>query len=316
VNIRRATAADEAAIRELWEEFEREVPEPPGWVPETWDEEWGDVQLALDDGAVYLAEDDEGVAGVARATPPDHGRSHLALVHVRPRARRQGVAKALVLACAGEVHAKGAERMSLEVIWSNALARQVWKRFGFAEQVLVMDTDLAALEQRLGEHQTGENRAATHVQTDDHTSVARALSEFVPRLEAPDVRDSPNGWIRVQDPVTDGDRQAQMRLAKDLSERLGAVVVAVALEEGSVVRYLLYENGRMVDEYLSVPSFYGALSKGDELALAANPTLVARLTGAQRDDVHRIAQTADSPDKLPPAADLYRLISIMMGLEP
>ena len=36
----------------------------------------------------------------------------------------------------------------------------------------------------------------------------------------------------------------------------------------------------MVDEYLSVPTWYGELPKGDELALAANPTLVSRLTGA------------------------------------
>ena len=48
----------------------------------------------------------------------------------------------------------------------------------------------------------------------------------------------------------------------------------------------------MVDEYLSVPTYYGELAKGDELALAANPTLVARLTGADREDVRRVARTA------------------------
>ena len=47
----------------------------------------------------------------------------------------------------------------------------------------------------------------------------------------------------------------------------------------------------MVDEYLSVPTYYGELPMGDELALAANPTLVSRLTGASRDDVRRVART-------------------------
>ena len=61
------------------------------------------------------------------------------------------------------------------------------------------------------------------------------------------------------------------------------------------MRFRLYERGRMVDEYLSVPTFYGELSKGDELALAANPTLVSRLTGADRDEVRRIARTAARP---------------------
>ena len=62
---------------------------------------------------------------------------------------------------------------------------------------------------------------------------------------------------------------------------IGGVVVALALELEAVVRFRLYENGRMVDEYLSVPTFYGELPKADELALEANPTLVARLTGAK-----------------------------------
>src|SRR6185312_5183936 len=43
VKIRRATEADEALIRELWEAFEEEVPEPEGFLPETWEQEWGDV---------------------------------------------------------------------------------------------------------------------------------------------------------------------------------------------------------------------------------------------------------------------------------
>ena len=61
----------------------------------------------------------------------------------------------------------------------------------------------------------------------------------------------------------------------------------------------------MVDEYLSVPTFYGELPKGDELALEANPTLVARLTGADRDEVRRVMRTATSPADLPPAEELY-----------
>jgi hypothetical protein len=115
--------------------------------------------------------------------------------------------------------------------------------------------------------------------------------------------------------VLDRDRQAHGRFARELSERLGAVTVALALE-GAVVRFRLYERGRMVDEYLSVPTYYGELAKGDELALAANPTLVARLTGAEREDVRRVARTAVSPAALPPAPELYDSIARLMGLEP
>src|SRR5262245_61714531 len=63
MNIRRVTIADEVALRELWEEFEREVPEPDGAVPETWDEEWADVRRDIDAGAVFIAEDEDGSVG-------------------------------------------------------------------------------------------------------------------------------------------------------------------------------------------------------------------------------------------------------------
>jgi len=316
VTVRRATLADEAVLKQLWEEFEREVPEPDGYPPETWEEEWRDVTAAIEGGAVYIAEDGEGPIGSARATPPDRGRSHLVLVYVRPQSRRMGVAKALVRACADEVRQRGAERMSLDVLWVNTVAREVWTRLGFREKALVMVSTLDELDRRLAAPHDGESRASLHVQSDDRLSVERALAQFVPRPVAPEVRDAANGWIRITDAVVDTNSDAQRRLAQELSERLGAVVVALSLEHGAVVRFRLFESGRMVDEYLSVPTFYGPLSKGDELALAANPTLIARLTGADRDAVRRVARTAPSPVELPPAAEHYEQIARTLGLEP
>ena len=72
---------------------------------------------------------------------------------------------------------------------------------------------------------------------------------------------SESGWIRIAAATLDVDRDAQARLARELSHRLGAVVVALALEHGVVVRFRLYEHGRMVDEYLSVPTYSGELAK-------------------------------------------------------
>jgi ribosomal protein S18 acetylase RimI-like enzyme len=315
MTIRRATEADKAALRELWEEFEREVPEPPGFTPETWEEEWADTRRDIAGGAVYLAFDDEGVAGVARATAPERGRSHIPLVHVVPRARRRGVTKQLLLECVREAREQGATLVSLDVLVTNEPARAVWRRLGFEDVSIFMATPLDALERRLGEQPEGDSHGATYVQTDDRPSVDRALGQFIPRLESPDVREASNGWIRIVDRVMDDDRAAQARFARELSERLGAVVVALAVEEGAVVRFRLFERGRMVDEYLSVPSFYGELSKGDELALAANPTLISRLTGADREEVRRLARNAASPTELPPAPELYERLARSMGLE-
>lgn len=315
MNIRRATDADQAVLRELWEEFQLEVPEPEGFAPETWEEEWADVQKNLATGAVFLAEDEAGPVGVARLTEPQQGSSHIQLVFVRPRARRQGVTKALLRACADAARQLGAQTVSLEVLLANDVARAAWQHLGFKDIWVGMAQPLDTLDARLAAAEdVGDWRATTHVQSDDELSVKRAVAQFMPRLEASDLR-SGESWMRVTDPVLDRDRDAHGRLAKELSERLGAVTVALALE-GPVVRFRLYERGRMVDEYLSVPNYYGALPKGDELALAANPTLVSRLTGADREDVKRIARTAAAPAELPPAAELYEQIARLMGLEP
>ena len=96
---------------------------------------------------------------------------------------------------------------------------------------------------------------------------------------------------------------------------MGVPVVALALEENAVVRFLLFERGRMVDEYLSVPTYYGDLNKADELSLAANATLVARLTGADPASIRAVARTATTPSELPPARELLTQIADVMKLE-
>ncbi len=315
MKIRRATEADQSVLRELWEEFQLEVPEPDDFLPETWDQEWDDIQKNIATGAVFLAEDDAGPVGVARVEEQHQGSSHIHLVYVRPRSRRQGVTKALLRAAADVAREQGAQTVSLEVLLANDVARAAWHHLGFKDVWVGMAQPLDTLDAALAEvEDAGDWRATTHVQSDDELSVERAVGQFLPRLQAPDVRSS-ESWMRVTDPVLDRDRDAHGRLAKELSERLGAVTVALALE-GPVVRFRLYERGLMVDEYLSVPTYYGALPKGDELALAANPTLVSRLTGADRDEVKRIARTAVSPAELPPAPELYEQIARLMGLEP
>jgi hypothetical protein len=192
----------------------------------------------------------------------------------------------------------------------------VWARLGFKPVEVVMATPLEDLVGRLGDAPLGPSRASTHVQSDDRVAIDRAIAQFVPRLEEVDVRDVSGGWIRIADPQFDADREAQSSFARDVSDRLGGVVVALALEHGTVVRFRLYERGRMVDEYLSVPTFYGSLPTVDELALAANPTLVSRLTGASAEEVRRVARTAKAAADLPVAPELYERIARLMGLEP
>jgi len=316
VTIRPATPADKDALHELWQEFTTEVPEPEGFGPDTWETDWAELEKHIaGNGCVLVAEVGSELVAFLEAAAREPGRWHVETVHVRPAHRRRGIAKELLRAFAGAARAAGAAHVSLEVLATNEVAEGVWRRLGFEPVEVVLAQSLDALDLRLGDSPAGPSRASTHVQSDDRVSVERAVSQFVPRLESPTVRDANGGWIRIVDPIFDADRDAHSRFARDVSDRLGAVVVALALEVGAVVRLRLYERGRMVDEYLSVPNYYETLDMSDQLALAANPTLVARLTGADREAVRRVARTAASPAELPPAEELYRELAQVMGLE-
>jgi hypothetical protein len=105
------------------------------------------------------------------------------------------------------------------------------------------------------------------------------------------------------------------RLARELSDRMGAVVLLLGVEEGNVVRFVFLERGRVMDEYLSVPEYHGPLPPGDVIGLGANPTVVARLTGAEPARVRDVARTAQHAGELPPAPELIERIADVLGVE-
>jgi hypothetical protein len=163
----------------------------------------------------------------------------------------------------------------------------------------------------------GPSLASIHVRSDDTAFVEKTLRQTLPRLgrSAGSAYLPPrDGWIAVYDDLCDTDRKAQWRLAEELSVRLGLVVIALAVEAGAVVRMLVFDRGRMVDEYLSVPEWYGPLPPGEALALGINPTLVSRLSGADPGALRAIARTAASPAELPPPDELVADLGSLLGL--
>jgi ribosomal protein S18 acetylase RimI-like enzyme len=318
VSIRPATEADRDVLRELWEAFQGELGVPDWW-DESWDEAWADLSRGIaGESLVLLAELDGDAVGYAVAAHRRPKAVYLHDIYVRPHARRRGIAKALIGEIVAEAAARGAQVMLLSVDSVNADARNVYRRLGFAERSVGLVADLDGLGTRIASTARPPSVASTHVQTDDADAVERALATFLPRLgrtERSEVSPAKNGWVTVTDELCDRDRSAQRRLGAELSERLGVPVVALALEEEEVVRFLLFDRGRMVDEYLSVPDYYGELNKADELSLAANPTLVARLTGADPGRIRAVARTASSPADLPPARELLAEIAAAMNLE-
>ncbi len=319
MTIRRATKNDRELLRELWEEFEEEL-DQPAYLRETWAEAWADLSDTVREGVALVAEQDGHAVGFLFCVLGDTGRqtAHVTDIYVRPEARRQGIGQALLAEVLGPAREAGFDHVSLEVMLRNADARRLYERLGFVPVDMFMIAPLGALAERLASEERPPSFGSLHVQTDDEAGVERAVKQFMPRLgrsEHSEVTPARNGWVTVVDELCDHDRSAQRRLGVELSERLGVPVVALAVEEEMVVRFLLFERGRMVDEYLSVPSYYGELSKADELSLAANATLVSRLTGADPVRVRAVARSASSPSELPPARELLADIAEVMNLE-
>ncbi|HZT94949.1 MAG TPA: GNAT family N-acetyltransferase [Gaiellaceae bacterium] len=305
--IRAATPDDLPLVRRLWQAFNDEIPDEP-WREDDLAEDLAWLEEAIRDEIVLLA----GQDGLAVARRRGQRLGFLEVVYVEPEARRRGLAAELVREAAARLRKEGAEMLELEVLASNKDARAIYERWGFKPVELTLGAPLDQLEQRLAPAE-GPTFGFVHVQTDDVEKVRRDAAKVL-RLE-PDV-EAGSGWVRVRSDATDADPARLKALAKELSYTTGGVVLSLGVERGAVVRYDLFDRGSDVDEYLSVPEYYGALPPGDAYALGANATVVGRLTGADPKRVRETARTATSPNELPPAQELYEQIAKVMGVQP
>jgi ribosomal protein S18 acetylase RimI-like enzyme len=318
VNVRRAGPEDFDAVAEMWQELDHEIPPPIHEGPAEREQELAEVAEILAAEVAFLAEDDDGPVGFALARRRTQSLATLTDLYVRKDARRSGVATELMREVLGAVDALGIEQLDLEVMASNNVARSLYARWGFRDEVVVMTQSVGDLGERLGRQEAG-SFGSLHVQSDDLSGVEEAVRQFVPRLPGGSrgslVAPPRNGWIAIYDDVCDRSPEMLRRLAKELSDRMGAVVLLLGVEREELVRMILFERGWVVDEYLSVPEFYGPLPPGDVVGLAANPTVVSRLTGADPETIRRIARTAPAPADLPPARELLATFAQALGVE-
>jgi ribosomal protein S18 acetylase RimI-like enzyme len=317
MTIRDATAADRDRLRELYEEFLREIPPPAEW-PIDIEHELGKLDEYLESHLVIVAEDGGEIVGFALAKLDHHpGIGNLSDLYVAPGSRRQGAARGLIREVTERLRAEGAKVLTLGVQAENMNARAVYERLGFRLESLKMFAPVEQLLERASREPHGESFGSVHVQTDDENAVEQAVRKYVPRLGRSGgsvVAGPRNGWLAVYDELCDREPPALRRLGAELSNATGAVAIAIGVEEGAVVRYAVFERGSIVDEYLSVPEYHQPLPPGDAIALGANPTVVARLTGADAKRFRETARTAAAPEELPAPQQLLEEIAALMGL--
>jgi ribosomal protein S18 acetylase RimI-like enzyme len=307
VTIREATAADAPTVLELFVAM--------GW-PRPWPRP--EITPAVLEGKLVLvAEEDGEITGFVFGDLAREHKAHVNIACVRTESQQRGVMRALLAEFAARARAAGSEWLTLDVDTNNEVGQKVWERLGFKDYSRRLQTRIDELERRVAASAgAGESRASIHVQTDDAEAVEAAMRKYLPRFGGGSSQVEPpqNGWVTVHAQVIDRDRKARDRLASELSNATAAVVCTLAIEDGRLVRYVLYERGSVVDEYQSVPEYYGPVPPGDVVALGANPSVVARLTGADPARVRVVARTASSPDELPPAAELLAQIAELMGV--
>ncbi len=310
--IRPATTADRDVLHELWLEFGKEI-EDAAWRDDDSAEELEELDELTKAGTAWIAEDDGGEpVGIAFGRMTGTRVAELRGLFVRPAARGGGVANELTRSFVAQMREAGAEVIELDVVASNEGARATYSRWGFQPFELRLAVAVDDLEKRL-EPADGPTFGFVHVQTDDVEKVKRDAGKYL-RLD-PHVEVEGN-WVRVRSDATDADPELLKSLAKELSYTSGGVTLSLGVQRGAVVRYDLFDRGADIDEYQSVPEYFGQLPPGDVYALGANATVVGRLTGADPRQVREVAKTAASPSELPPAQELYEQIATVMGVQP
>jgi len=313
VTIRSATPEDVDLLMSLVARLESELPQNP-YEEDPAEVERAKVERMVSDGVALLAEDDGRPVGYALARYGDHGPTtvYVSDLWVDGGARGQGLGRELLRRVSSAAAERGVTHVVLDVHSNNREAVAFYERLGFAEMAKIYRIELEGLLRE--EEPKAESVGALHVQTDDVEAVERVVNEYLPRVRRGASGQVTGGgtWTIVRiDPF---DVDALRKLGTELSYRF-AVTIALTLEEGTVVRWIIHDHGRMVDEYLSVPEYYGTLPPGDALALRANPTVVSRLTGAEAGRVRATARTGERPNDLPPAEELYAQLAELLGLE-
>ncbi len=217
---------------------------------------------------------------------------------------------------AEQLREQGVTRIAVEV---DERDEQTFTRLGFTPVAHILAVDVDVLVRDLERTPRGESFGSVHVQTDDLPTVERIVRRFVPTLPGKSkgtvIVPPRTGWISVYDELCDRDPSMLPRLARELSDAVGVVAISFAIEEGAVARYRIYDRGRMLDEYLSVPEYYGPLPPGEVVSLGANPTLVERLTGADRRAVRSAAVVGATPDEVPPPDEIVVSLAAAMRIE-
>src|SRR5262245_8979924 len=101
--------------------------------------------------------------------------------------------------------------------------------------------------------------ANLHVRSEDDEAVRRAMSDIGVRqfrLAAPR-----QGWTSIfEERASTQDEDWIASLAEQLSSRLRTACVAFLVHDSDIARYWLSDQGKLLDEYNSIPDYFDEVS--------------------------------------------------------
>ena len=290
MTIRHATDADRELVRSLWQEFVGEVDDCPPRRTRAGRQRARRSSAALDANGLFVAERDGEPVGFASAGSTGHRVRRRSLrARARAPARHRKRSSSAVVE---NMRTRGAEVSPPE---REPRRAPFYERLGFREESRKLVLSLEVRERRQRQLVRRDARPERRPGRD------RARG---PPVRAAAARRLAGSLISPPRERLDRDLRRRLRArsddaaparARELCDRMGAVVLALGVEQDEVVRFVLFERGSIVDEYLSVPEHYGAAAARRRGRARGEPRVVSRLTGADPATVRAVARTAASP---------------------
>jgi ankyrin repeat protein len=102
-----------------------------------------------------------------------------------------------------------------------------------------------------------------HVRNANAAACAKALTTLISSRAL--VTDAKNGWTTVYDERSESQNIEVLReLAKGLSSKLKTAVIAMMVHDSDIFVYLIYEKGKLIDQFDSKPDYFGPVSEAQK----------------------------------------------------
>jgi ankyrin repeat protein len=134
---------------------------------------------------------------------------------------------------------------------------------------------------RNGRDRMGASFANCHVRTSEKTTCTSALKSAI-RSRAM-LTEPKNGWVTVYDETSESqDVNELRRIGKTISSKLKTTVFCFMVHDSDVFLFLLFDKGKLVDQFDSRPDYFGPATENQRRQWAGN---AERLAGFAKDGV-------------------------------